>query len=332
MSKKLRERLGEVLHLYAGEVVTGAVGYGIPCPFHVDSNPSCTVFYDTGVFYCLAGCGTKPLAVGLRKMGVPQSVVDEFKERKEEERPRLSPLREGEFSVVGRDQSQDRVGVVSEEPWGWDSWGYRGIRPASLTVKGSYIYETFRPSVVRLWIGSKGKIRQERYSRMCLHYGDHCVYARLSSEQEIKYYNSSGLSLKDQRLHPFGLQSFILPKKQAGIILVEGPYDVLMTVQNLEDLGIKDHFSVIGLLGVSHWDSFLTKLELRLLPHLGSTPLIFAFDNDKAGRDLTVRATHDCRSKLLMPTNQLLELPYPTQDPGKCDKKHLKKALVALGY
>ena len=304
----------------------------ILCPWHLDTHPSLRVsLVSPGLFCCFAcqeGRGSwNKLAT---KLNLQRYVSGD---EEEEEAPRMLPLEAGEI-IPPTVSPCEGIGVVSEDAWSWKEWGYRDIRPDILMSPKSYVHKTFKPSVVRLWLGRKGKFRQERYARLCLHYGSHSVFARLCSEQEIKYFNSAGLNLKDPSLCPFGLSSFQLPKKQAGLILVEGPYDLLRTIQNLEDLGIKESFTVIALLGVSHWASFFKKLELRLLPQLEDTPLIFFFDNDKAGKDLTQRAITDCRTKLLMPKTRLLEVKYQNQvkDPGCFDKKVFRQALLDLGY
>jgi 5S rRNA maturation endonuclease (ribonuclease M5) len=299
----------------------------------MDTHPSLKVSLEKpGLFKCFAcqeGRGNwNKLA---KKLGL--EVYDGMEE--EDETQRLKPLLEGEILPV-KTAPKEGVGIVTEEPWAWDKWGYREIRPDTLMSPQSYVHNTFKPAVVRLWLGRRGRYRQERFSRLCLHYGDHSVFARLCSEQEIKYYNSTGLDLANPNLHPFGLASFKLPEKQAGLILVEGPYDLMRTIQNLQDLGIKDSFTVICLLGVSHWGSFFKKLELRLLHQMDDTPIIFFFDNDKAGKELTRQARSDCRTKLLMPSNKLLDVKYPAtkglKDPGMFDKKMFKEVLIELGY
>jgi len=327
--------LGELLRTYAGgEVISSSKGYSICCPFHNDSDPSCTVFYESGVFSCFSCGAIKSLREGLEKLKVPDSVLSKFETDKDEkEKLDLKPLSIESSLDAPKEKIPGNlaIDVLTKEPWIAD-WGYRAIRAENLSSSVSYIGRVLEPSLVRLSLLVRGKTHQERFSRLGLKVGEHWVYLRLSTEQKFRVYNSQGLNQKNPKQPIFGLQDFKLPKKQAGIILVEGPYDLMRTIQNLEDLKLKEHFTVMSLLGVSHWSSFLSKLELRFLPQLGDTPLIFAFDNDKAGKSLTASALTDCRHKLLLPRKQLLTLKYGAPDPGDLDAMGLKQALLDLGY
>jgi len=323
-----KERLGDVLSRASlGEILHTEKGYKICCPFHQDTNPSAIVFYGSGVFYCLAGCGKKSLPQLLNKLGIKIDLAELADLGPELGKQIITPLLPGESAK--QETKPETLGVITEDPWPWEKFGYRAIRPENM-VSG-YIHKLFQPTLVRLWLGKNGKNRQEHYQRLCLHYAKHAVYARLSSEQEVKYYNSPHLSPSDPKLHPFGLESFKLPKNVAGLILTEGPYDVLRTIQNLEDLGIREMFPVIGLLGVSHWGSFFKKLKLHLVQQFDS-PILFAFDNDKAGRDLTNLAMLQCSKELLLPDDRLIAFPFDAQDLGGCDGEMIKKGLLQVGY
>lgn len=305
----------------------------IHCPWHQDTHPSLRVSLldeKLGLFNCFAcdeGKGSyNKLA---RKLNLE---IHDPKALGEELKPRILPLMAGNVEN-SLDNPTGKVGIVSQDPWLWKEFGYREIRPENLIYDKYLIYKTFKPSLVRLYISNKGKFHQEHFQRLCLSYGDYHVFLRLSSQQEIKTYNSPNLNIKSPSLHPFGLtSSWQIPKNQAGLILVEGPYDLMRTVQNLQDLGIGESFTVLALLGVSHWDSFLSKLEMRLLPQMTNTPIIFMFDNDRAGYALTAKAKADCLNKLLLPKDRVLVLPYKTHDPGDTDKNALREGLIKLGY
>lgn len=318
----LKETYNRWLMEYAGTVSSSGSGWLICCPFHEDNNPSCTVFFDSGVFSCL-GCGaTKPPAVGFLKLGVPKSEVEDvFREIETEREVERLPELSYEAEV-----HTEKVGVLTSVEWP-EGWRYRGIRSEMLRSTESPIVKLFSPKLTRLWlVGKGGKRRQEKYSRLSLSYGKSQIHLRLSSEQEVRVYNSSELDLSAVKLPPFGLTKFFLKPDLYGIILVEGPYDVLQTIQNLHDLGYYKHFEVIGLLGVSHWTSFLRKLEIRILPQLKEIPVLLAFDNDRAGKDLTKRARADLQ-KLFIPKNQIVTLKYDGKDPGTLDKVRFQKAL-----
>jgi len=332
------ELLGEILRTYAGEVVATSLGFNICCLWHDDNSPSATVFYDTGIFSCFS-CGVKrPLVAVLERLKVPPSQIKRFEIDPEEEKAPLKRLSEiTELEI----EKEHTVGVLTEEPWP-EKWAYRAIRPSTITTA---LKDLFDPSLVRLWIkGKDGKTHQERFSRLGLKVGKRQVFLRLSSEQEVRIYNSQGLSQKDSQQPVFGMKDFKVPKNVAGVILVEGPYDLLRTTQNLIDLKIEKSFLVLALLGSSQWGAFLTKFELRLMHQLGNTPIILAFDNDKAGYDLTKRVQRDCKEKLLLSRNQVMVLEYGAayipnkppiegiKDPGDLDAEGLKVSLKKLGY
>ena len=39
------------------DVPHGRAEFSIPCPFHLDNSPSCSINIDKGVWICFAGCG-----------------------------------------------------------------------------------------------------------------------------------------------------------------------------------------------------------------------------------------------------------------------------------
>jgi len=317
-----RDQMRGILEVYAEEVVEDAAGWKICCPFHNDSRPSCTVFYGSGVFSCFS-CGAKQSPVkGLIKLGVPEEHVKDIFEVKEDDSQirRIKSLLELEEPTPPK---QPTIGIIDREPW-VPGWAFRKIRSEFLLEQLD-----LKPELVRLWIRNRqGKINQERFQRLSLAYTDHALFLRLSSEQKVRVFNSPGLQLADPILPPFGLPSFKVSKALAGIFIVEGPYDLLRTRQHLYDLGISNHFAVVALLGVSQWQSFLIKYELRLQSTCGNIPLLFALDNDDAGNALLIKAQKDL-ARLQAPS---LVFQYPGKDPGDLDLLPFKNSLLDLGF
>jgi hypothetical protein len=321
-----KEKLGQLLRgsPIGGTVVAAEKGYKVCCPFHHDTNPSAIVFYETGVFFCLGGCGKRSFKQLVEKLGVRYDVV----EGETDLPPPAASLEALTERFEAKTADEGKLGVVYEEPWPWAEAGYRAIKSANLT-QGA-IYERFKPSLVRLWMKKDGRVRQERYPRLALHHAGHAVYARLSEEQQVKYYNSAGMEPSDPKVPPFGMPPhFKLPKNLAGIIVTEGPYDVLRTIQNLDEIGVGDQFLVAGLLGVSHWQSFFQKLQKHYIWQT-SAPFLLALDNDEAGVKVTRQLLEQAAT--LMAPGRVVALPFEGHDLGDCEVGALRAGLLAVGY
>ena len=329
----------ELLTRYAQNnvVEAGKKGWNILCPFHADSKPSCLVF-PTGVFTCL-GCGKAwPPYVGFRKMGVPDHIIAQYWGRDAKvDVGRLKPLPSLDQIYVDESAPQEveeTYGVYQRDPWP-EGWAFRDVSANLLSEPSSPLVRLFSPTLVRIW-SQRGAVRvAERFPRIGLRmaHPSHEVYLRLSSQQERKIYNSCGLDQKDPDLLPFGLSSWNLPEGTRGIILVEGPYDLLRTSQNLLQMGRMwyDRITVVALLGVGQWGSFRDKFELRLLPQFsrGDLKLILALDNDGGGEILTRQILREVvEERFWLPSSMVSVLDYAADDPGVLDFEPFKEALL----
>jgi len=316
-----------LIQTYGGRSKPSRKGWNICCPFHDDTDPSCTVFY-SGVFSCFSCAKSWGPRQGFAALGVPERILAESFPPNGTGRPldmaALPDLERASSTPVKREAL---VGVESREPWP-EGWRYREIESRWLTDPGSPLVRTFAPSLVRLWVERPSGRHVEPLPRLSLKVGDKEVYLRLSRSTQIKTFNSDGFDFNDPALVPFGLTSFQLPPRNRALVLVEGPYDLLRTCQNLLTLDrmLYDQIPVVALLGVSHWRAFKEKLQLRFASQLQGN-LVLAFDNDKAGQELTRTVTEDVVRSGLLPEHRVRVLPFAAHDPGEVDVDHFAEAL-----
>lgn len=334
--------VADLLHRFAREgiVKQSRQGWNILCPFHDETKPSCLVF-PTGVFHCLGGCGSKSPREGFKKIGVPQELVDRHWGRnaqpdvgKMRPLPTLKEMFSDEEDALT--PVEDSSSVYLREPWPTD-WSFRDIEPSFLSDRSSPLVELFQPSLVRIWTKQGTARVAERFPRLSLRLAksEHEVYLRLSTQQEKRVYNSCGLDQKNPDLLPFGLDDWTLRPGIKGLLVVEGPYDLLRCSQNLLKMGRVwyDILPVVALLGIGQWPTFRKKFELRLLPQLlkNDLRLVTAFDNDKAGDALTSQSLREIvEDNFWLPPRLVSVLNYSAKDPGDLGFEGFKGAVTKI--
>jgi hypothetical protein len=331
---KLKELLLEVYH---GEFKEDAYGLKIRCPWHSpDNNPSCVVFHGSGIFHCLVCHGDKQkghrgvnayrgfLALGMPEsrarqlfiLGDPNALADT--RLKTSRLPSLDEPMSDTLSLVKKEVLEDKV--VQRASWP-KNWGFRDIDYATMTE--TWFVDRFEPTKVIL--------KRERLPRIALSVGGayrfkatwkprHEVYLRLSSAVKPKAANSIGLTLDSDLAHHaslFGLINNKISPNSRGIILVEGPYDAIHTLQHIHSPEVGGGFDVIALLGTPQWASVCKQLLDIVLPQAPNIPIILAFDHDKAGQKLTKSALDVLQSGFISRERlKVLDYPSTIKDPG----------------
>jgi hypothetical protein len=332
-NSKLKEA---ILEVYSGPLKESSSGFQICCPFHDDNNPSCMIFYSSGIFSCFVCHGDRQKGhrgvspyKGFQALGMPEA-----KARKLFLTPsssldddnlifdRLPSFDSDEPAPVIK---QDKV--VSREPWPL-RWSFRDLDASFMA--SAWFKKRFEPTKVVLKGERLPRIAfsvggAEKYKDTSLsNYMHHEVYLRLSSAVKAKAINSHKLSFDlDINYTPaslFGLVNNKLPKDCRGVILVEGSYDGLHLLQYLSKMRMHDKLVVISLLGTPQWSNCLKQIQNSLIPIMTKKqiPFILAFDNDKAGVKLTTTAIRDLQS-LYFPSHMIKILAYSLsiKDPGE---------------
>ena len=351
----IRELRNCILSTYSGEIIEEAKGFKIRCPWHwPDNNPSCMVFYGTGLFYCVVCHGDKPK--GKRGVGPYKAFqalgMDEDKARNifikgagSLMSADLEPSHLPDLMAISGTSGTNAIKplpeskVAAREPWPkW--WGFRDVD--CLTMQQKWFADRFAPEKVYL--------KKERLPRLSLSIGGaerfldtrHLDYLkaevclRLSSMVKSKTINSPGLNLDPDKVRPkvagmFGLVGNRLEEGCRGVLLVEGPYDAIRTLQSIHEIG--GGLEVIALLGTPQWDNIRRQIRMHLLSAMTKKgiPLILAFDNDNAGRKLTATAIETLQEDLFPPRLiKRLEYPQHIKDPGDLSSEILLAALSEI--
>jgi hypothetical protein len=341
-NRKLKELL---LDYYRGAIKEEGSGFKITCPWHDDRNPSCTVFYGSGSFFCFVCHGDKPKGQrgvgvyrGFKALGMPEVKARQLFIQG------TGNLQSDTFTI-GRAPSLDdpvlpneryipptrpRVEKVKERTAWPADWGFRDLEYTTLIAR--WFKKRFEPSKVLLAnekipriafaIGGAEAFKDTKNP----HYLRHEVYLRISSSTKVKAINSVGLNFDHNVIDPipatlFGLVNNKLSKGSRGLFLVEGPYDCLHTYQHIYQPEVGGKFDVVALLGTPQWFKVFEQLRAFILPEMArrGIPLILAFDNDAAGHKLTKTAVMDLKSQCYMTDANLKVLNYPVgyKDPGE---------------
>lgn len=331
---KLRELLHEVYH---GQIKETKVGFQICCPWHDDHNPSCFVFFQSSIFFCMICHGDKKKGQrganpyrGFLALGMPEARARKlFLEGAEDRKLDFTPLPSLDaFAPAEIQKPILEEKVVSRSEWP-SFWGFRDIEYT--TMIAPWFKKRFDPGLV--------KLKKERIPRLALAVGGaekykdtnqpfylrHEVFLRLSSAVKPKAANSVGLSLDIDIVSPpsaslFGLVNNKLTKDCRGLICVEGPYDAIHLLQHIYRPEIGGNFDVICLLGTPQWSNCLKQIQIFIMPELEKRriPIILAFDNDAAGTKLTTTAIRDLQETCYLSPSRLKILSYPQaiKDPG----------------
>ena len=325
---------------YKGAMKRTSEGWLICCPWHDDTNPSCNVYRDSGVFHCWR-CKTKPPKEGFMAIGVPeQEVAEHFGRDRDvtsepQKLPNLDEI-ETEVEVAAPEEIWE---LAKDEVWPV-GWVFRGLS-ADAFQAGHPLFEMFNPRLVKLTRnGHDGKKHLDGLPRLSLSFpGDPSLklFLRLSSAQDNKVINGTGVGGKfNTDTIPFGLTGWKLPDTCKALVLVEGPYDCLQLKFNLWKLGLWDVVEVVAILGTGQWKTFFAKFKLHLAQQIMSNgrQLVLAFDNDDAGADVTAEALKDLTQSrhMLLPESKVRVLNYfPVHDPGLLDVDTTEEAFDWVG-
>lgn len=330
-SDQLRSLLDEY---YDGVIKEEKAGFKICCPFHNDSNPSCIVFYESGIFFCFVCHGDKkkghkgcPPYMGFRALGMPEEKAKHlFLTKGSSLDVTFSKLP----NFAAPDTPKSYVSkVVKRESWP-NNWCFRGIKYD--TIKAPWFQQRFAPEKVTLVkeriprfsmaVGGSEKykdINNPKYLR-------HEVYLRIASSVKVKVVNSSRLNLDINNVDHipatlFGLINNKLTKGCRGVIVVEGPYDCIHAYQHIYRPEIGGQFDVVALLGTPQWTNVLEQFKTFIFPQMkkNKIPLILAFDNDAAGQNLIKTAIMDLKTQCYLTNGQvkILNIPSTFKDVGE---------------
>ena len=220
--------------------------FSIPCPFHLDNSPSCSINIDKGVWICHAGCGQGSLKNFIkRKMGLTNSEVEQM-------------VSESEFELdldffeeyQSTDERLEEVGLPKD------------------FVLGEY------PE----WIFKRGFIKETLKDWECGTniYGDLLIPIRdiasrlvgwVSRRREAvpKYMYSKGLK-KSQVL--FGAHKL---EPTPFVCITEGTLDAMWLSEN--------GYPAVALLGMS-----MSKKQQQLISSLRTQEIVLCLDSDVAGQ------------------------------------------------
>gem|GEM_PF-6104563 len=348
MVKKIDAKLlhGLLVEFCRGRpVVKNPKGFNICCPWHDDHNPSCTVFYGTGIFCCFVCHGDRkkgkkgiPPVKGFMALGMSetrakaiflgQGSSSDCDAPLSFERPPslldLTAVEEFELKKARTHKFREDK-VVKREEWP-KYWGFRSIDYSTLI--SPWFRDRFSPTKVFLKKETLPRIAfaiggAEEYKDIDHpNYLRHEVYLRLSTSVKAKAINSIGLNLDLDVTDPlpatlFGLINNKLRPNCRGVILVEGPMDAMVCLQHIHRLNYD--LDVIALLGTPQWSNVLMQLKMYIIPQMKDTvPFILAFDHDAAGSKLTCNAIKDIQSEFYFSETRIKILDYPAdkKDPG----------------
>jgi Toprim domain/CHC2 zinc finger len=245
-----------VLDSIAG-VVRG--GYKvILCPFHADSNPSCSVKLNAPYqgFYKCWSCNAKGSYKQLcEKLGISEDGItpraEDYEHLFKVEEALHDEEDSDDFTLYPlTDRNAKRIGIQD----GWRTFPVNFLRD---TVKASVLMTSYGTYMLYLPVLISGE--EVGY-----------IKARLApSKGKPSYLNKKGVWAKTKGLFPFD-QSMAIARDT--MIIVEGPRDAM----RLLDMGLP----AVSILGTNNW----TQQKARLLDKAGITKLVLCLDGDVAGK------------------------------------------------
>jgi DNA primase len=260
----------------------------IVCPFHPDTDPSCSVHIsghkmDVGTFHCWS-CGAKGRWGRLAdKLGLDHGEYH-HPENPFGSRLRAMERKEKEEMDLRRDQFNNHM-PLGCSPWEFGDW--RKISEEYLIMLGAQRYFDDKSDLFRIVFPVK--------NRMGVVIGSS---GRLLGDGPVPWLNSPGRWAR-KALYPL----VALPKGIKTVALVEGQHDAI----RLNHLGIP----ALSILGTQNWDHG----KMSILDALGIKNIVICMDGDAAGRGAEAAIMESTKNKF---HRKRFRLPFenPPVDPG----------------
>jgi len=271
----------------------------IVCPFHADSNPSCSVHISghkmpVGTYHCWS-CGAKgPWARLAEQLGLDagEGYIPEnpFRAKRRAIQERIKS--DTEF---GRDQLHNHMPLGSQP---WEHGPFRGISEEFLIRLNSERWYDDKNQCYRIVFpvtNSNGVIVGS-------------VARRTDKEKRMPWLNSPG-SWARKVLFPLS----IIPRPLTTVVLVEGPFDAI----RLNYLGIP----TLSILGTQNWSS----QKISILEARKVKKVVICMDGDKAGRIAeykifkSLEDTKIKRKRFRLPIDM-----HSPIDPGNMDEEKIE--------
>lgn len=305
----------EELQKVTGPTKTSSTNVYIICPFHNDTDPSCSVYvvhggrFPVGTFNCL-GCGESgswnKLAeqLGLRRLS----------------RDDLTDTRTPVLSDRAKQMQRARVGLVDRPgtemppgvPYPWDEW--RDISGNTVRAAGGRLCKEtvsgYRVTNLYLPVIAAGRVPELAF----------VIRARLEKHDDYpSYVNSENAQTQTKGLFPYPLARKMLATGRYGMLaLVEGPRDALRLIDN----GIP----ALAILGTSQWSED-KRLDVAALCHEHRAGLLLLMDGDDAGIKARREIVASYRGDASSPRVRTIKLEDYGEDldPGNIPERMLRK-------
>jgi DNA primase len=272
----------------------------IVCPFHPDTNPSCSVHLSghkgpIGTFHCWS-CGAKGRWGRLAdKLGLDHGEYH-HPENPFGSRLRAIERKEKAEMELRRDQYRNHM-PLGCSPWEFGDW--RGLSEEFLIKLEAQRYYDDRSGCFRIVFPVKKVIS-----------GGGVIIGsaarRLDDGTTYPWLNSPGPWAR-KALFP----SVALPKGVKTVAIVEGPYDAL----RLTHCGIP----ALSIMGTQNWDHG----KMSILVGLGVKNVVICMDGDAAGRGAETKIYEATKNKF---SRKRFRLPFekPSVDPGNMSEERVE--------
>lgn len=269
----------------------------IICPFHPDSNPSCSVHISghkgpIGTYHCWS-CGASGNWGRLAdKLGLDHGEYH-HPENPFGSRLRAMERKEKEEMDLRRDQFRGHM-PLGCSPWEFGDW--RNLSQEYLIKLGAQRYYDDRSECFRIVFPVKNRIGVVIGS----------AARRLDDGKSYPWLNSPGRWAR-KALFP----CFLLPKNIKTVAIVEGPYDSL----RLNHCGIP----ALSIMGTQNWDHG----KMSILDALGIKSIVICMDGDAAGRGAETTIFNATENKF---NRKRFRLPFenPAVDPGNMSTERIE--------
>ena len=261
----------------------------IVCPFHADSDPSCSVHisghkeFPIGTFNCWSCKESGSWGKLADKLGLDHG---EYHHPENPFGSRLRAIERKEKAALDlrRDQFNNHMPLGSS-PWEFGDW--RKISEEFLAGLGAQRYYDDKSDLFRIVFPVKNTMGVVIGSA-----------ARLIGDGPVPWLNSPGRWAR-KALFPL----VALPKGPKTVVLVEGPYDAI----RLNHVGIP----TLSIMGTNNWDP----IKLSILTNLGVKNIVICMDGDAAGRGAEAEIFNATANKF---HRKRFRLPFenPPVDPG----------------
>lgn len=277
----------------------------IVCPFHADSNPSCSVHTSghkmpVGTFHCWS-CGAKgPWHKLADRLGL-DSGSHYHPENFALSRAHAIRRRYDAEQEQRRNQFNGRLPAGCQP---WEHGNFRELSEEFLIRIGAKRFYDDRSDCYRIVFPVKNQRGVIKGS----------TSRRLDAGKDFPWINSPGV-WTSSTFYPLEL----MPSYMDTVVLVEGPYDAL----RLNYHGIP----ALSILGTQNWN--YTKVSI--LEGLGINTVVLCMDGDPAGRIAEAKIFNDMEGKLKRKRFRL-PIENPPIDPGNMDEEKIEALREFAGF